>query len=414
MNCLYLFSVFILLINYVWAKKNVIQGKEDYYLVYVSNPNEEFKIYSDAKDNNKSQEFIKSLVDKINSLILDNMNTYEKPKVLKDFKESNSNYVYPISSIKENVVLYTYLSGTLVNEVKSLDHIIDCIPSLKNAFTVDSYYNEKDILNETQWSSLEVQNDADLHLSLISQGIFDKHIINEYDRNYYYPSSAGKDVNVVILDSSFDFDYSEFANKEDRITKCAANVEKGIASTDRIEEYCGNDDIENNHGKKVSDVVGGLVHGVAKRANIYGVSIPVKNKNEVEDVDILGGLQYIYENLIISGKTVINLSLSAKYNINDRYYSYIKTVIDSITEKGGIVVASSGNREEKLAKGDDQRIPCEFDNVICVSGLDTNSVTSNTFKDVFISYFKKYSYGPSVDVYAPGLVRTRTNKFNAY
>jgi len=87
---------------------------------------------------------------------------------------------------------------------------------------------------------------------------------------------------------------------------------------------------------------------------------------------------------ITTKKTVINLSLSAKYNINDRYYSYIKTVIDSITEKGGIVVASSGNREEKLEKGDDQRIPCEFDNVICVSGLDTNSVTSNTFKAYYL------------------------------
>ncbi|OUM56189.1 hypothetical protein PIROE2DRAFT_31253, partial [Piromyces sp. E2] len=63
------------------------------------------------------------------------------------------------------------------------------------------------------------------------------------------------------------------------------------------------------HGHDVSDIVGGLKHGVAKRANIYGVSIPKNENGKFNTLEILKGLQYILNKMLRPNKTVINISL---------------------------------------------------------------------------------------------------------
>ncbi|ORX38123.1 hypothetical protein BCR36DRAFT_442705 [Piromyces finnis] len=55
-----------------------------------------------------------------------------------------------------------------------------------------SYYSKSDILLETQWNNISIKKNTDLHLSLISQGMFNEKLINKYDTNYYYPESSGE------------------------------------------------------------------------------------------------------------------------------------------------------------------------------------------------------------------------------
>eukprot|EP00833_Pecoramyces_ruminatium_P013838 jgi/Orpsp1_1/1187870/evm.model.d7180000060818.1 len=76
-----------------------------------------------------------------------------------------------------------------------------------------------EILNETQWSGVGVRENADIHLSLLSQRKFDGNSTTTYDKNYYYPSSAGKDIDIFIIDSGFNFRHPEFANKDERTVK---------------------------------------------------------------------------------------------------------------------------------------------------------------------------------------------------
>ncbi|ORX78375.1 subtilisin-like protein [Anaeromyces robustus] len=416
MKYLFITGIFLVLVNIVFAKNNIKEKNgEDYYLVFINNTYGEFKIYSESKykKREESQIFIESLIDEINDLIVDNIDTYEDLDKLKDFENasklkkrnnsqplffiSNSDYIYPIASVDDTVVLYTYLSKRLIPKINSMEYVYNCIQNEKS-FKTDNYYNKNDIINETHWSDVEIQENAELHLSLISQGKINKEFISKYDNNFYYPPSAGKDINIVIMDTSFHFNHPEFSNTHDRFARCAANIENGIANLDRIDYYCG--DLPKVHGESVADLAGGLIYGVAKRANIYGVSIEENSEGNLENKDILGGLQYIYEKLVEPHKTVINLSLGGYYDSARSYYETMKKLVDGITNKGGIIVASAGNGDDYLKKNFSSiYIPCELNNVICVGSIDSKA--SNNLYTIA----QYTNYGPSVDIYAPGDVK---------
>eukprot|EP00833_Pecoramyces_ruminatium_P010126 jgi/Orpsp1_1/1184158/evm.model.c7180000088249.1 len=425
MNYLYLLSILLLFINIIYAENGKkIRNKEGYYLVFVNNTHGEFDIYSDSKyeKRDESQIFIESLIEEINELIVDNIDTYKHPEKLEDFESnsklikrnnggngqplfftSNSDYIYPISSAKNTVVLYTYLSKPLVSKIKSIDNIYDCISNSESFFDTTKYYNEEDILNETHWSGLEVQENADFHLSLMSQGIYDKSLVNKYDNNFYYPSTAGKDINIVIIDTSFHFNHPEFSNGN-RIVKCAANIKNGRPSYDINDSYCGN--IKNGHGETVADVAAGYIHGVAKQANVYGVSLPKDCDGYICNNDILGAAQYVLKNLVVPHKTVITTSIAGMYETSSSFYKHFKDIILSITEKGGIYVSCAANDDTYLNKKSKQEVPCEYDNVICVGAIESTSV-NNLYR--LTSYT---NFGPSVDVYAPGEVNVEIIKNN--
>eukprot|EP00833_Pecoramyces_ruminatium_P003118 jgi/Orpsp1_1/1177150/evm.model.c7180000060376.3 len=404
--------------DYEYTNENEVNIVGDkYYLIYVNNTFGEYKIFSDNSKNQKrqaSQMFVDSLVDQINSLIINNKETYQNPEVLDEIEElsklrkrNNEEYdfVYPISSVNNRVVLYGYLSDVVKNKVKTMDNVMECVENTASS-SID-YYNTNDILNETHWNGIEIRQNADLHLSLISQGKYDNDIAHQYDTNYYYPASAGKDIDIVILDTSFNFGYSEFSNTNDRIVKCKANVENGRASTDNIDNYCGKSTIY--HGEMVSDVAAGLKHGVANRANVYGISIPSDSKGKVEEADIIGGLQFIYENMIRPHKTVINISFSGKKEESAQFFQQYKSLINAITGKGGIVVVSAGNQGKNIAEFDQYLIPCEFDNVICVGGTQNHW---NQRKKYVYEFASGSNYGGPVDIYAPFFVKTEIFKDN--
>ncbi|ORX78373.1 subtilisin-like protein [Anaeromyces robustus] len=420
MKYLYIFGIVLLFINHIYAtNEETVKNKEDYYLLFVNNTYGEFKIYSNSKHQkrDKSQLFIDNILIEINNLIADNLDTYQHPEKLEEFEistnlkkrsngqshfsVSNPEYSYVISSIKDTVVVYTYLSKELIPKVKSLDNIEDCIQN-EVVFSVDKkYYNEEEILKETYWSGLKVQENADTQLSFLSQDVVNENIINnnKYDNNFYYPTSAGQGINIVILDTSFHFGYSELKSNEERTMKCVTIDDSGNAGMTVIDGACRYHRF--NHGEIVSDMAGGLIHGVAKRANIHGVSIPVDNNGGIETKDVIHGLQYIYEKLIIKYKTVVNLSLGGLRSTTDRMYLQYKKYVDGINEKGGIIVASSGNNKRYISKAELQYVPCEFDNVICVGALDSS--TKNTMYNIYATS----NYGPTVDVYAPGVVKAK-------
>jgi len=277
-------------------------------------------------------------------------------------------------------------------------NIFECEPD-QPAFTLNAYYNEKEILAETGWDELRVQENASPHLSLISQGKYDKHLVNKYDKNYYYPRSAGKDIDIIIMDVDFSFDYYEFNKKPDGEFGCVAVVKNGKASNARKSSKCGSDSVD--HGRHVSDLAGGNLFGVAKKANIYGVALPLSDGKKVENSVILVGLQYVHDYLIRPHKTIINMSLGTVTGINSSYHQQLKELIDSITKKGGIVVASSDNTNtniDEYAKSDQIYIPCGLNNVICVGGINNDEGIS--MEKVYVKDSAS-DYGSNVKIYAP-------------
>ena len=63
---------------------------------------------------------------------------------------------------------------------------------------------------ETGWKSFYYRKNAKSHLSIISQGKYDSSVINSYEDTYYYPKPGGKGIDILVVDSGFNFESSEF------------------------------------------------------------------------------------------------------------------------------------------------------------------------------------------------------------
>jgi len=435
-NYLFILVIYILLIDISFTKSintlsnsdRVIEKSKDedqYYLIYVNNTYGEFNIFSKPK-NMKRQELeanklVFSLVDEIHELIIENKDTFKHPEKVKEIeneaklKKRNNRYqqyynygesdlIYPISAAGNKVVLLAYLSKELSKKVETMDNVTGV--SQDTYFKAQNHYfdeQEIEILQETNWNNFTVRKNADLHLSLLSQGKYTKDLPMDYDDNYYYPSSAGKDINIIIIDTSFNFNYAEFSNTDDRTVKCEAVLRNGknenIIKSEN-EDHCGG--LQFQHGQWVADSAGGLKHGTASRANIYGISLPTDITFRFKFSDIIAGLRYILENMIEPHKTVINISFVGLSDKISEEHKLLRQLIDEITEKGAIIVVAAGNYNfevdctPRLAY-----VPCYFNNTICVGGTDSRKEINR--KDVY-KKAEWSNYGKEVDIYAPYFV----------
>ncbi|OUM60239.1 carbohydrate-binding module family 18 protein [Piromyces sp. E2] len=296
---------------------------------------------------------------------------------------------------------------------------------LNNAAAKNTPYKIKHIKRETGWSQVKVRENADLHLSLLSQGLYNSELANKYDTNFYYPESAGKDIDIVIIDTGFNFEHSEFSNKKERILKCAIRIVDGEYVKPPSESKCSTTNpilVRHNyyHGEYVSDAAAGLIHGVASKANVYGVAF-----NAVNYKNAMAGLKYVRDNLIRPHKTVLNLSFGNYYHIQEDVkvkmdiINEMKSVVTEIIEKGAIVVAAGGNEgiNSYHEENNQQSLPCSVEGVICVGAIDT--VGANKFmkwtvpegdmvtKEMNTTNYRKVwwsNYGKVVDIYGPGYI----------
>jgi len=353
------FNVIITTIATFFIKGGISKYLTDnHYLIYIDNTIP----INQNNDLNKRQDvndFISNTISEIHNLIVDNQNSYQNPKALTELDEKHnklkkrnnientldeSNYVYPISTVGDRTILNAFLSAELVEMVKSYPNV----KAVKENGEIehDVYYNINEIKRNTGWKKVNVRKNAELHLSLLSQGKYNQNLVNKYDPNYYYPSSAGEGINIVIVDTGFNFKHPEFSNKE-RITKCVVRMVDGKPDHSVPEDNCGTNNPyyikdENYHGEWVSDIAAGLKYGVAPKANVYGVAAIETGYNMS---NLISAVQYVSDHLIKPYKTVVNLSLGSFYPIEgeDEERDHWIRLINSITEKGAIVVAAAHN-----------------------------------------------------------------------
>ncbi|OUM60090.1 hypothetical protein PIROE2DRAFT_14215 [Piromyces sp. E2] len=431
---------FIISVNATDVKND---NDDKYYMIFVENDYNE-------NSNNKRQdvnESVYELVDEIHNLIMKNINTYKDPEKLFEIEKENklrkrneeviylmdhgeSDIVYPISSHEDRTVVYAYLSTKLTNKVKTYPNVKACIPDQKLKFnsinTIDIIDREKievEVKNETNWKGVTFRENADLHLSLISQGKYDKAIHGNYDTTYYYPSSAGQDIDIYVIDSGFDFRHPEFSNKDEREAKCLYYINFGGILKSPHEEYCYGK-VNYSHGLMTSDTAAGLIHGVASKANVYGIVI-----NEWSS-DLFVILQYIKDNRFRKNKSVFNFSIGLFLHNEEHkeLINYMEGLINSITEESGIIVVSAGNEFSNVYIENINKsiYPCSFKNVICVGAVDTIGfnekyyVPRNSSNIMKTRYYRKAdfsNYGKRVDIFAPGfsvVEYTNEKKINEY
>ncbi|OUM62723.1 carbohydrate-binding module family 18 protein [Piromyces sp. E2] len=285
------------------------------------------------------------------------------------------------------------------------------------------YYNEKEIKSETNWKKVSVRENAANHLSLISQGKFNDTLVNKYDKNYYYPASAGEDIDIFVFDGGFEFNNEDFTENDNRIAKCVISIDNGVVTEIKNEKVC-HGHVESFHGKLTAITAAGNVYGVASKANVYGIVIKYDEYDDEEYQyfynDVVAGLKYVRKHLFRPHKAVFNFSFGNTYNSTEyeekrEILEELQTLITEMSNEGAVFVAASGNESADTGmfkKKGLHNVPASLDNVISVGGIQNNIETDmivipndgyydDTMKTERYVVDKRSNYGKEVDIYAP-------------
>jgi len=100
---------------------------------------------------------------------------------------------------------------------------------------------------------------------------------NRLDRKYKYPSSAGKGVNIYILDTGINIAHKEFEGR----------AKFGAAFCDN----CSNID-DNGHGTHVAAIAAGKTFGVSKLSNVIAVKVLDKYGTGTSS-SVIAGMIYV-------------------------------------------------------------------------------------------------------------------------
>jgi len=442
--------------------KSIYDKNDKYYLVYVNNT------YTDGLTKRQEpNQFVNSIVQEINNLIIDNKKTFKNPDKLEalveDFhplrkrnqnsENTESNLVFEIASVNDISVLLSYISYGIKDMVKSIPGVRNVEPDRKLNLQIpydvidldpkekvkryyeddeDEYYSDvkpddnnvdiEAIKKETGWDGVEIRNRTDLHLSLISQDKFNLYSFEQYDNNYYYPKSAGEGIDVYVLDGDFNFNHPEYENADDREVKILGIFRNGTLT--QADDYALP---TNPHGEIIADAIGGLKHGVAPKANIYGMAIEFDlvedDVTSISKASFIKTLEYIRKNIKMKPhKSVMNISLG-QYFLEDEDAETIKFMEENfkkLDEMGIVVVVASGNDKNAVRTEFEGKkyinYPCASKNVICVGGIDNYGYFTNSRLTLRMAKKMKYmepdnyirarfsNYGDEVDILAPGFV----------
>ncbi|OUM65745.1 hypothetical protein PIROE2DRAFT_41380, partial [Piromyces sp. E2] len=249
----------------------------------------------------------------------------------------------------------------------------------------------------------------------MSQGLFNG-TSQQYDTTYYFPKKEGEGIDIYVIDSGFNFRHPEFSNKDERTVKCIGIISNGEYIEPEAEDYC----ISNNiHGELTSDCVGGIKHGSASKANIYGIGLTIEGREgeENNNENFLLSLDYVLNNIKMKPhKSIITMSMGGFFSLADtEFYNYMQKIFNKFTELGVISFVSAGNGGRKVydKENDAVYLPCALNGVICVGAIDSNGSDrdptipnelyySNKMLPINYARANFSNYGEQVKIYGPG------------
>eukprot|EP00833_Pecoramyces_ruminatium_P007544 jgi/Orpsp1_1/1181576/evm.model.c7180000077768.1 len=335
-----------------------------------------------------------------------------------------SKLVIHVCPVADYYVIIAYLPETLVKEIESLPNIISVNKAgklKKNSV----YYNEKEILRETKWKGVSVQeSDFDFelrnhHLSMMSQGKYHLNSTHPYDNNYYYPSSAGKGIDIYVIDNGLDTSLSEDnfdtykGTPDERTVKCDGIFYDGQIHNVSNEKHCiiefnGVDHATDkfNHGTSVAISAMGTLNGVAKKANLHALAV------EYYTYDVLSAFDYIKQ-YATPHKSVVNISSGLFEDEAEFSLKEVQDKVNELNEYGIIIVVSAGNDSMNCCKGhnDVDRIYGSVEGVIKIGALNNRKLSEYGNMETMYEIASYSNYGFCVDLFSPGTVRI-TNKKN--
>jgi len=401
------------------------------------------------KELEPEESFVNEQFEMLAELIIENLDTYKKDDLVteeihslvrKRSKTTINDIISDIGfekilkkayNILDVTVFFGYLSDVVYEIVKNLPNVVECIENFKVQFPVvpekfnynsekqskkdgekiienknenEIYYNITDIKADTQWSDVSIEPNAGSHLSLISQSKVDFNLVNKYDSNFYYPSTAGEGVDIYFIDSGINTNHVDFDTTYRNVT-CDAET-KGLSyieyepSSPKIKN-CTIDEVNQYHGISVTSAAAGTINGVAKKANIHVIAI------DLFVSDFISALKFIENKAKNPHKTIINISCGMY-----KYSSTFDKQINVMINKGFMIFSTAGNEStdacstEKREAADetvnDKHYPSGYIDVISVGGINNDDEdhefdkNSNIYSPAWFS-----NYGSCIDFYAP-------------
>ncbi|RHZ75560.1 hypothetical protein Glove_212g25 [Diversispora epigaea] len=205
-------------------------------------------------------------------------------------------------------------------------------------------------------------------------------------KTYSYPESAGKDVDVYVIDTGIYVDHPEFEGR----------AKWGITTIQDDNNNTVDMDV-NGHGSFVAAIIGGKTFGVAKKVNLISVkTLGVDGTGSSRNV--LYGLEYVLQSHKSKGnntKSVANLSIGTSYN------RAINVAVNELVRKGIVITAAAGNGDES-GQGLNA---CYFSPASSRSAITVGSTNNDDVRSVFSNY------GECINLFAPGEEVVSLNPF---
>ncbi|ORX79051.1 subtilisin-like protein [Anaeromyces robustus] len=320
---------------------------------------------------------------------------------IEEYIPVESKLVSPICPLDSGYAVVIYASDEVIKKVKKLSDIKRCNKSLPTENDANTYYNLDFIQKETNWTDVSIQNiyndDTYLysHLSLVSQSHFDPESTEVYDNTYYYPKTAGQDIDIYLIEETGYFHYDEFDTYNgSRTVTCDAisDINNGFTelsyNDERRVKGCEVSNKESStHGTIVSMTAGGKYTGAAKKANLHVIATSLNTYTELQS------LEYIRLHAR-PNKTIVNISRGGhgeNYEIQEKF--------TELRRNGIIIFVAAANNSENCSSKYYRY--GGYDDVITVGATE-----GTVNKDINNGYtFASYSnYGKCVDIFAPGEV----------
>ncbi|ORZ37208.1 peptidase S8/S53 domain-containing protein [Catenaria anguillulae PL171] len=183
---------------------------------------------------------------------------------------------------------------------------------------------------------------------------------------YVYPDNAGSGVQVYVIDTGIFHTHPDFEGRAKQVFKADARW----PDTD-----------DNGHGTHCASTVAGAAHGVAKKAELFGVKV-LSRSGSGSWSGVVAGIEYVANEARKANRTVVaNMSLGGGKN------DLINNAVRNATAAGVVFAVAAGNENQNAC------------NVSPASEPSAITVASSTNVDNLSSFS---NWGTCVDVIAPG------------
>lgn len=251
----------------------------------------------------------------------------------------------------EKVSEETYERNIEITEVIDYNNFI---------FNVDISKNNKKMPEvKTQDKNYNLQENPVWNLDRVDERL---NILND---KYYYPSTAGENVNVYIVDTGIDIKHTEFEGR----------ALWGNNFVDNVNTDC------NSHGTHVAGTVGSKTYGIAKKSTLIAVKV-LNCKGSGSYSGVIAGMEYVVKAHKANNRTsVVNMSLGGPVS------AVVNNAVKELTKNGIHVIVAAGNSNEDACKSSPS------------SERSAMSVGATTKNNQIASFS---NWGTCVDILSPG------------